>query len=141
MEHKQLIAKLKEAPEWVDDNLVFPAFSGHPIMPRNLRRSFYSLIDQLSLRPIKFHTLRKTYATYVTQNLLQQNKFPPKVLQKLLGHSRADVAMNVYAKVIDKDYLSATFTPTLMNTIQDKSKDDTSLEEDSDSNIIFVEAV
>ena len=57
--------------------------------------------------------MRKTYATYVTKSLIDQNKFPPKVLQQLLGHARADVAMNVYAKVIEKDYLSATFTPVI----------------------------
>ena len=146
MEHKQLIDRLKETPEWCDDNLVFPSFSGRPIQPRNLRRSFNSLIKQLGLRPIKFHTLRKTYATYVTQNLLQQNKFPPKVLQKLLGHTRADVAMNIYAKVIDKDYLSATFTPTLklesnQEQLSLKAKHDNSSNSDVDGNIILDEVI
>lgn len=146
MEHKRLVDRLKETPEWSDDNLVFPSFSGRPIQPRNLRRSFNSLIEQLSLRPIKFHTLRKTYATYVTQNLLQQNKFPPKVLQKLLGHTRADVAMNIYAKVIDKDYLSATFTPTLkleanQEQVSLKANNDESTSTEVDGNIILDEVV
>ena len=145
MEHQELINKLKEAPEWFDDNLVFPSFSGHAIQPRNLRRSFNSIIEQLSLRLIKFHTLRKTYATYVTQSLIQQNMFPPKVLQKLLGHTRADVAMNVYAKVIDKDYLSATFTPTLVAPVKKelspKAKKAVSSDEDLDQNIILDEVI
>lgn len=111
-EHRELIERFKSRGNWFDDNLVFPSASGHAIHPKNLLRSFKTIIAHLSLRVIKFHTLRKTYATYITQGLIAQDKFPPKVLQKLLGHARADVAMNVYAKVIEKDYLSATFTPT-----------------------------
>jgi len=112
-EHHQLIEQLKSKGKWFDDDLVFPSFTGHAIDPHNLKRSFKAITKYVGLRPIKFHTMRKTYATYVTKSLIDQNKFPPKVLQQLLGHARADVAMNVYAKVIEKDYLSATFTPVI----------------------------
>ncbi len=143
MEHAELIKKIKETLEWFDDNLVFPSFSGHAIQSRNIRRSFASITQQLSLRPIKFHTIRKTYATYVTRSLISKNKFPPKVLQKLLGHSKVDVAMNVYAKVIEKDYLEATFTPTLpepleLNECHETESDD---EESLSENVIFDEVI
>ena len=123
MEHKELISHLKDRSDWFDDNLVFPSATGNAIHPKNLLRSFKTIIAHVSLRVIKFHTLRKTYATYVTQSLIAQDKFPPKVLQKLLGHARADVAMNVYAKVIEKDYLSATFTPTLKLKPEDNAEE------------------
>lgn len=135
--HKALIERRKAKCDWFEDNLVFPSFTGHAIKPNNLKRSFNTNSEAVGLRLIKFHTLRKTYATYVTKSLINQNKFPPKVLQQLLGHSRPDVAMNVYAKVIEKDYLDATFTPLLEEHEDSDENNDRDNEQDNEQENTF----
>jgi integrase len=110
--HKDKLEWIKKnTPDWQEHDLVFPSYAGSPVNPNNLRRSFDNLIRRAALPPIKFHTLRKVFATYVTKELMGQSKFPPKILQQLLGHSRPDMAMNIYTKAIDEDIRTATFDP------------------------------
>ena len=111
-EHRKKLAWIKKnTRDWQEHDLVFPSYVGTPVNPNNLRRSFDNLIRRADLPPIKFHTLRKVFATYITKELMGQSKFPPKILQQLLGHSRPDMAMNIYTKVIDEDMRTAIFDP------------------------------
>jgi len=112
MEHKKLIETLKETkPDFKDRNFVFPNFKGNVINPDNLRRSFNNLIRRANVPPMYFHNLRKCAATYITQELVKHNKYAPKIVQNILGHSRIDVALEVYTKVIEDDLQYATFDP------------------------------
>ena len=105
MEYRTKLEKIARRRGWQvkDDSLVFPTFEGTPVNPGNLRRSLDTAVEQLELPRITFHTLRKLFATYVTRDLIEKGKFPPKVLQQLLGHATTRVAMEVYAQVVDDD--------------------------------------
>ncbi len=60
------------------------------------RRHFKPLAERAGLpEGATLYTLRHTFAT-----LWLESKEPVKVLQEILGHSRIDVTMNVYARVL-----------------------------------------
>lgn len=81
----------------------FPNYNGTSIGRTNLRRSLDNLQRRAGVRRITFHTLRKVYSTYLTRDLIDQGKYPPKILQRLLGHARPDVSMHIYNQVVEDD--------------------------------------
>lgn len=48
--------------------------------------------------------------SYLTRDLIEQGKYPPKILQRLLGHARPDVSMHIYNQVVEDDLDLATVT-------------------------------
>jgi len=89
--------KMKLGPAWNDErDLVFTSNVGTFIHPRNLRRTFNTILDEADLPHIPFHSLRHSTATL----LLEQGE-NPKVVQSILGHSSIDVTMDVYSHVSD----------------------------------------
>ena len=48
-------------------NYVFSSRSGGKIDPGNLRKSFYAVVKKASLKPLRFHDLRHTFATRLAQ--------------------------------------------------------------------------
>ena len=78
-------------------DLVFPSTVGGPMSWDNLsKRRFKPLARKAGLpEGSTLYTLRHTFAT-----LWLESKEPVKVLQEILGHSRIDVTMNVYAHVL-----------------------------------------
>ncbi len=169
LEHQKRIDALRAAagPSWKGTHdLVFPAATGRPTDPSNLRRALEKLMDRatshkvfykhstsknevwmtlatdgekgrrflipriegapepapgtrgfltwgtdgwtvtphpLVVHPVRLHTLRKTFATFITRQLMVAEQFPPKIVQKLLGHSNANVAMQFYTQALDSD--------------------------------------
>lgn len=131
LEHKARLEKFTVGQfGWNKEQLVFPTEAGTPIDPNNLRRGFKTIIGACELPDIKFHTLRKTFATYLARNLIGSGKNAPKVLQKLLGHSKPDVAMSIYAQVLDEDLEGSTFNPRAKRVTDGVTK-----EVDNDSGI------
>ena len=61
------------------------------IEPRCLSYRFKSILKKAQLPPVKFHSLRHTFAT----NCLQQ-RFDIKTLSEILGHSSVSVTMKIY---------------------------------------------
>lgn len=118
---------------WKGSGLMFPNYDGGVSSPRNIYRTRDQLIDALGLPHSTLHQMRKVFTSYITRDLIQQGRYSPKLVQKLLGHARPDVAMSVYTLVIDEDYMGATFSPRgLQNTPLDISWVQTSNEEDGD---------
>ena len=173
MAHRELLRNLGgRLPGFTPSDLVFPSFSGGPISPSNLRRSYLAQIDkagsvhseyqgetarfqkwralrtgtiysvhhkyglegastgtkaylnytantwrisreplQPELPPIYFHSLRKCAATYITQALVDAGRYAPKIVAQILGHSKVDVALEVYTKVVNQDLQYAIFNP------------------------------
>lgn len=99
------------SPKWEEHGLMFPNYDGGVSSPRNIYRTRDQLIEALALPHSTLHQMRKVFTSYITRDLIQQGRYSPKLVQKLLGHARPDVAMSVYTLVIDEDYMGATFSP------------------------------
>lgn len=88
--------KLKSGGSYIDNDYVFCNELGVPIDDKKPRRNLTSILKNLNIEPIKFHGLRKTYATR-----LFENDVPPKTVQELLGHSSIEITMDIYTQVMD----------------------------------------
>ncbi|OPA21036.1 hypothetical protein BHL47_29015 [Bacillus cereus] len=80
---------------YTDYDLVVCTNIGTPCSPRNLLRSFYSLIEKINVTKIRFHDLRHTHAT-----LLLKEGIHPKVVAERLGHSNIRVTLDTYSHVL-----------------------------------------
>lgn len=78
-----------------DNDLVICTKIGTPINPRNLLRSFYTLMEKADLPKIRFHDLRHTVAT-----LMLSRNINPKVVKEILGHSDIRVTLDTYSHVL-----------------------------------------
>lgn len=74
-----------------EDNCFLLSGTDKIIEPRCLSYRFKSILKKAGLPPVKFHSLRHTFAT----NCLQQN-FDIKTLSEILGHSGVNITMRVY---------------------------------------------
>ncbi|MEV6491496.1 site-specific integrase [Actinoplanes sp. NPDC051633] len=95
---------------WVANRLVFCTEYGTPIDPRNLNRSFRSLLIRSRVRvdvtqddmgretfapALRLHDLRHSCASF-----LLASGASPRVVMEILGHSGIAVTMNTYAHVL-----------------------------------------
>ena len=74
-----------------DNNCFLLSGTDKIIEPRCLSYRFKNILKKANLPPIKFHSLRHTFAT----NCLQQN-FDIKTLSEILGHSNVSITMKIY---------------------------------------------
>lgn len=65
--------------------------SAHPIEPRAYRNYYNALIRELGLPPLKFHSLRHTFATRCIEC-----KCDYKTVSMLMGHSNISTTLNLY---------------------------------------------
>lgn len=75
----------------MDDNCYILSGTNKIIEPRCLSYRFKSILKRANLPPVKFHSLRHSFAT----NCLQQ-RFDIKTLSEILGHSSVNVTMKIY---------------------------------------------
>ena len=94
--------KLKSDGCYLDKSYVFCNEFGAPIDDKRPGRNLSSILKKLNIEPIKFHGLRKTYATR-----LFENDVPPKTVQELLGHSSIDITMDIYTQVMEHKKVEA----------------------------------
>ena len=84
-------------------DLVFINFrTGMPNKNSSYDTHLYKLCDEAGIRRFCMHALRHTYATRAIESGM-----PPKVLQKLLGHSSIKTAMDRYVHATDDSLVSA----------------------------------
>lgn len=76
---------------------VFVNRAGRRHSERNLSRALKHHAEACKIPVIRFHDLRRTYAT-----ILSTRGVPPRVVQKLLGHSTPDLALTVYQDVYEE---------------------------------------
>jgi len=85
------------------DALVFSTYSGKPISPNNvLRRWIFPVCARLALPNATWLTFRRTYASWS-----HDKGVPGKVVAQLMGHTNADVTLNVYTQVLDDSLRAA----------------------------------
>lgn len=106
--HCERLEKIKRSnPDFRDQGLILCGYNGNPIEPRNIYRARDELIEQLALPPSTLHQMRKVFTTYVTKDLIRRGLYSPKIVQRLLGHERPDVALETYSLVMEDDYNQA----------------------------------
>lgn len=75
--------RLRAAPDWQDNDLVFPSETGTPISPRNIVRYFKAALKRAGLRQdITIHDLRHT-----ALSLLETSGVPQSARMALAGHT------------------------------------------------------
>ena len=85
------------------DALVFSTWSGKPISPHNVtRRWIVPACTKLGLPKATWLTFRRTYASWS-----HDKGVPGKVVAKLMGHTNADVTLNIYTQAMDESLRTA----------------------------------
>ena len=102
---RQLENKLKYGQSYNISDYVFTDEIGRIIDNKKPNRNLQSILKTLGIEPIKFHGLRKTYATR-----LFENGVPPKTVQTLLGHADIQTTLNIYTEVMDTEKQKAVDT-------------------------------
>lgn len=88
-----------------DNNLIFCNELGGYISPNHPPKLFKTIQNKMNIpkdEQIKFHGLRKTFAT----RLFEKN-IPPKTVQTLLGHSDIEITLNIYTEVMEDKKIEA----------------------------------
>lgn len=102
---RQLENKLKYGQSYNISDYIFTDEMGRIIDNKKPNRNLQSILKTLGIEPIKFHGLRKTYATR-----LFENGVPPKTVQTLLGHADIQTTLNIYTEVMDTEKQKAVDT-------------------------------
>ena len=76
-------------------DLVFPSAAGTPIHPDNLDRDFARLVRLASVKKIRIHDLRHSYATVA----LQLGN-PLKAVSESMGHADVSTTLRTYIHVV-----------------------------------------
>ncbi|WAW14419.1 tyrosine-type recombinase/integrase [Peptostreptococcus equinus] len=101
----QLENKLKYGQSYNISNYVFTDEMGNAIDNKRPNNNLKTILKRLNIEPIKFHGLRKTYATR-----LFENGVPPKTVQVLLGHADIQTTLNIYTEVMEDEKYKAVDT-------------------------------
>jgi len=92
---------------------LFPTETGQMLDPRNLRRKFHQLIDELGFAPgLDLHSFRRSYATNLQLELGMDVSF----VQLQLGHEHASTT-SIYT-VASPDYRSRQLNRILTGTLE-----------------------
>jgi integrase len=101
---RQLLTEWKQRTRCTDPQaLVFSTWSGKPIAPNNVsRRWVFPACARLHVPNATWLTFRRTYASWA-----HDKGVPGKVVAQLMGHTNADVTLNVYTQVLDASLRTA----------------------------------
>lgn len=99
MREAQEINKSLLANEYHDYNLVVAKVNGMPYELRTIDNMFYKFIEEKSLRPVVFHSLRHSS----TSLKLKLSKGNIKAVQGDTGHAEARMVTDTYAHSFDED--------------------------------------
>ncbi len=81
-----------------DHNIVFCSLAGTYQFPKNFRRAMGIVCKKAKIQSGGVHVLRHTFATR-----LFEEKVQPKVISKLLGHSKIEVTLNTYTHLVQEN--------------------------------------
>ena len=114
---KQLEQREFMGTDWQDSGLVFTTTLGTPHDPHNIRRSFTRitkpLIEAGTVRPIRIHDLRHTYAS-----LALRRGIPVEVVSQRLGHAQVSITLDTYRHLYQAEKQAAALNLTdLLNEV------------------------
>lgn len=100
LERRMLLGDMWKEKEGMQQ-LVFPSHTGYPMNRDRSKVQINLIIERIHKEKIEFehitpHTFRHSFATRCIENEMQ-----PKVLQKLLGHSKLSQTMDLYVHTED----------------------------------------
>jgi len=78
------------------DDLLFANHEGNPIDPGVLTHNFARIAKRASLKNVRFHDLRHTFAS-----LMLHRGVAPKIISEALGHASVAFTMDVYSHIIE----------------------------------------
>lgn len=99
---KQKEHRLQNKGNYRINDYVFKSKMGVPVKYNKPYTVFQNLQRKIGIKPIKFHGLRKTYATR-----LFENGVPPKTVQVLMGHTDIETTLNIYTEVMEDEKIKA----------------------------------
>ena len=99
---QQAAERLQWGPAWTDTGHVFTRESGEPWHPATVSKRFTKAVEGADVPRIRLHDLRHGFATYHLAAGTQV-----KHLQKLMGHARIGVTMDVYVHPEYEDLAAA----------------------------------
>ncbi len=102
---RQLERRLLAGEAWHDHGLVFCSATGGPVDLSWQRQTFYQVLKQADLPPIRFHDLRHTAAT-----LLLTQGVHPKVVSEMLGHATITLTLDTYSHLLPVMHAQAAAT-------------------------------
>ena len=94
--------KLLLGSDYKDKNLIFSTEFGNYFEPNNINKRFKKALKKAGINPIKFHSLRHTYATR-----LFEKDVPLKTVSELLGHTDINITANTYTHVLENKKIEA----------------------------------
>lgn len=86
-----------------NDDLVVSTSLETPVIPRNLMRTFYRLIEKADVPKITFHELRHTHATLLLKENIHQ-----KIVSERLGHADMRITLERYSHLLPDMQRDAT---------------------------------
>ncbi|PPA91515.1 tyrosine-type recombinase/integrase [Brevibacillus laterosporus] len=95
LKHRYKVEMLENRPLYKDHDLVICTSVGTPLSPRNLNRSFDSIIKKGKVRKIRFHDMRHTHAS-----LLLKQGVNPKIVSERLGHANVRITLDTYSHLL-----------------------------------------
>ena len=93
-DHQELVQRA-QASSWEPLDLVFPNSLGKPLREAPVLAAFHKVLEQAGLPRHRLHDLRHTYATR-----LFANNAHVRAVQELMGHSRSDMTLEIYASSV-----------------------------------------
>lgn len=97
IKHNQIVVQEKDhaGSMYQDHNLVVCTAIGTPVIPRNLLRSFYRIMEEADVPRIRFHDLRHTVASLILGQGVNS-----KIVQEILGHADVRITLDIYSHVL-----------------------------------------
>lgn len=83
----------------IDTEIVCVSKVGSYMMQRNVRRAMEVICNKSGVKKIRFHDLRHTHATLLSQ--IEKN---PRIIQERLGHADVRITLDVYTHVQDTSH-------------------------------------
>ncbi len=93
---RQARERLLMGPAYEDNDLVFCQPNGRMLWPNNVsERQFKALCKRAGVRPICFHELRHSHASFLLAAGVH-----PKVVSERLGHSTVSITLDIYSHIL-----------------------------------------
>lgn len=102
-----LLLMLKVMQKENNDGLLFQSLNNTPINPSNLRRTFKKITANASVKEIRLHDLRHTYATLALQRGVQL-----EYVSQRLGHAKPSTTIDIYRHLYEPERKEAALSLT-----------------------------